>query len=271
MNNRKKTILTQCYYEDDIYSLRNKDQSITSSLISRSQCNMGKNVLTFFIISTLFSICSSFPSSSDGSNLVIHSNFKSSPSFSSSSSSYSNRNLENVDEQKLQEKQFTQSSNPSTEPTSRLHYHSHRLRHEKNFNLLHLDSPSFGSQNENLESAHSSPSSPPSSSSSSVHHLLPQQSVTWSNTDSQEAATVLKITSTNVPKEAHDQNRTRTQYFRSHRISRSGPTLEIQPTGGVQKVQAGNPFVISCMGTGADVQLFSELTWYDPRGQVIES
>jgi len=59
----------------------------------------------------------------------------------------------------------------------------------------------------------------------------------------------------------------------AHRIPRSdrSPRLEIRPTGEEQTIQAGKSFVFNCMGSGDDVRLFSDLTWYDPRGEVILS
>ena len=227
------------------------DQSITHSLsyshlpsrFPSSRCKMG-NLFTLLLLCALVTLCVSFPKD-DSAN--------------------EKSKIENL-------LPLTQSSDPSKQlhTSSPLHFHSHKLRHEKNFRLVHLDSPSSLASDE-ISDSPASASSPPQQ----------QHSVTWSNIDSPHeqdapapaaAATVLKITSSsNVPNEAHVQNRTRTQYFRSHRISRSGPTLEIQPSGGVQKVQAGNPFVISCMGSGADLSLFSDLTWYNPRGQMIES
>ncbi|KAI1288499.1 Fasciclin-2 [Halotydeus destructor] len=53
------------------------------------------------------------------------------------------------------------------------------------------------------------------------------------------------------------------------RIIRSTASLKISPEGGTFKAQAGKPFVLSCLGDGGNAKLFTDVTWYNPRGEKI--
>jgi len=57
----------------------------------------------------------------------------------------------------------------------------------------------------------------------------------------------------------------------NHRVSRSPPGLEIRPLGRIQQIQAGKSFVLNCLGVGESSNLFTDLTWYNPRGERITS